>query len=126
MKKIIFPIVFILILILGFGLRSQEMISRNFLFLLDQGRDMVAVKGILYNHHQTLIGPSTSLRGVFQGPLWYYLLAFSTGIFSGDPWGGIVLMVIISMLVLLTVYFWMRKLFGEKAALVIFKNNTIK
>ena len=118
MKKIIFPIVFILILILGFGLRSQEMISRNFLFLLDQGRDMVAVKGILYNHHQTLIGPSTSLRGVFQGPLWYYLLAFSTGIFSGDPWGGIVLMVIISMLVLLTVYFWMRKLFGEKAALV--------
>lgn len=94
------------------------MISHNFLFLLDQGRDMMAVKGILYDHHFTLIGPSTSLRGVFQGPLWYYLLALSTGIFGGDPWGGIVLMVVISILVLLIVYFWMRELFGEKAAII--------
>lgn len=79
---------------------------------------MMAVKGILYDHHLTLIGPSTSLRGVFQGPLWYYLLAISTGIFDGDPWGGIVLMVGISILVLLIVYFWMKKFFGEKAAIV--------
>jgi len=118
MKKRIFFIAFILILILGFGLRAQEMISRNFLFLLDQGRDMMAVKGILYDNHPTLIGPSTSLRGIFQGPLWYYLLAFSTGIFGGDPWGGIALMVGISVLVLLIVYFWTKKLFGEKAALI--------
>jgi len=118
MKKRIFFIVFILIVLLGFGLRAQEMISRNFLFLLDQGRDMMAVKGILYDNHITLIGPSTSLRGIFQGPLWYYLLAFSTGIFGGDPWGGIVLMVGISVLTLLIIYFWMKKLFGEKAAII--------
>lgn len=118
MKKKIFFIIFILILILGAGLRAQEMISRNFLFLLDQGRDMMAVKGILYDHHLTLIGPSTSLRGVFQGPLWYYLLAISTVFFGGDPWGGIVLMVGISILTLLAVYFWMKKLFGEKAAII--------
>lgn len=118
MKKKLFFIIFILILILGFGLRAQEMISHNFLFLLDQGRDMMAVKGILYDHHITLIGPSTSLRGVFQGPLWYYLLAFSTGIFGGDPWGGIVLMVAISVLVLLVVYFWTKSLFGEKTAII--------
>jgi len=120
MEKRIFFIIFIIVLVLGFGLRAQEMISRNFLFLLDQGRDMMAVKGILYDNHPTLIGPSTSLRGVFQGPLWYYLLAFSTGALGGDPWGGIVLMVAISILVLLVVYFWMKKLFGEKAAFVTF------
>lgn len=108
----------LLILILGFGLRAQELISHNFLFLLDQGRDMMAVKDILYDHHLTLIGPSTSLRGVFQGPLWYYLLALSTGIFGGDPWGGILLMGIISMSVLVVVYFWTKKLFGEKTALI--------
>lgn len=118
MKRRIYYIIFILILLLGFGLRAQEMISHNYLFLLDQGRDMVAVKGILYDNHPTLIGPATSLRGIFQGPLWYYLLAFSVGIFGGDPWGGVVLMVGISMLVLLVAYFWMKKLFGEKAAIV--------
>lgn len=118
MKKIIYFIIFILILILGVGLRAQEMISHNFLFLLDQGRDMMAVKGILYDNHLTLIGPSTSLRGIFQGPLWYYLLALSTGIFDGNPWGGIVLMLTISIVVLFNVYFWMKKLFGEKAGII--------
>src|SRR3990167_2738500 len=117
-KKFLSFIIVTLILLLGAGLRAQEMISHNFLFLLDQGRDMLAVKGILYDNHPTLIGPSTSLRGVFQGPLWYYLLAFSVGVFGGDPWGGIVLMVVISILVLLIVYFWMKKLFGEKVAII--------
>lgn len=110
--------ILIVILFIGIGLRAQELISHNFLFLLDQGRDMMAVKDILYDHHFTLIGPSTSLRGVFQGPLWYYLLAISTGIFGGDPWGGIVLMFVISVLVLVVVYFWMNNLFGVKIALI--------
>ncbi len=104
--------------ILGVGLRAQELISHNFLFLLDQGRDMMAVKSILYDHHLTLIGPSTSLRGVFQGPLWYYLLALSTGMFAGDPWGGILLMFAISIVTLVVVYFWTKQLFGGKTALV--------
>lgn len=117
MKKIALLSV-LFILILGFGLRAQEFISHNFLFLLDQGRDMMAVKGILYDHHLTLIGPSTSLRGVFQGPLWYYLLSLSTGLFGGDPWGGIVLMLVVSMSVLLVVYLWTKKLFGKKIAIV--------
>ena len=107
-----------LVLIIGIALRAQELMSNNFLFLLDQGRDMMAVKGILYDHHQTLIGPATSLRGVFQGPLWYYLLALSTAIFAGDPWGGIVLMFTISIAVLLVVFLWMKNLFGGKAALI--------
>lgn len=117
-RRIIFTFFIVFTLFLGIGLRAQEMISHNFLFLLDQGRDMMAVKSILYDGHLTLIGPSTSLRGVFQGPLWYYLLAFSTGIFGGDPWGGIVLMVVISILVLIVVYFWVKKLFGEKTGIV--------
>lgn len=111
-------ILLVFILFIGIALRAQELISHNFLFLLDQGRDMLAVKGILYDNHPTLIGPSTSLRGVFQGPLWYYLLALFTFIFSGDPWGGIVLMFMISIAVIATVYIWMSRLFGQKAALI--------
>lgn len=106
------------VLIIGVALRAQELISHNFLFLLDQGRDMMAVKSIVYDHHLTLIGPSTSLRGVFQGPLWYYLLALAMLVFNGNPWGGIVLMFLISVSVLVIVFFWIRKLFGDKAAIV--------
>lgn len=117
-NKKIFTLFFVLfILFLGVGLRAQETFSHNFLFLLDQGRDMMAVKSIIYDHHPTLIGPSTSLRGVFQGPFWYYLLGLPTFIFGGDPWGGVLLMLIISVAVIIVVYFWIRKLFGEKAGI---------
>lgn len=111
-------VLLIFVFFIGIALRAQELISHNFLFLLDQGRDMMAVKSILYDHHLTLIGPATSLRGVFQGPLWYYLLAFPTAIFGGNPWGGIVLMFTLSVVVLLVVYFWMKTLFGQKTALI--------
>lgn len=117
-RKTIAAFLFLLIFIIGFLLRAQETISGNFLFLLDQGRDMLAVKGILYEHHLTLIGPYTSLQGVFQGPLWYYLLAIPTFIGGGNPWGGVVLMLIISLIVILLSFIFTKKLFGYKAAFI--------
>lgn len=108
----------IFIFILGFLLRAQETLSNNFLFLIDQGRDMMAVKNIVFDHHLTLIGPYTSLQGVFQGPLYYYLLSIPTFILNGNPWGGVFLMLIISLCVMIVSFFWMKKLFGVKAATV--------
>ncbi len=108
----------ILVFILGFLLRAQETLSNNFLFLIDQGRDMMAVKNIVFDHHLTLIGPYTSLQGVFQGPLYYYLLSIPTFILKGDPWGGIFLMLLISLATMVIAFFWMKKLFGTNAALV--------
>lgn len=118
MKKVSY-LLFIFVLIFGFFLRAQETISHNYLFLLDQGRDMLAVKSIVFDHHLTLIGPYTSLTGVFQGPLWYYLLAIPTFLTRGDPWGAIVLMLIISISVLGMVFYFSQKLFGNLAAVVI-------
>ncbi len=85
------------ILILGFLLRGQELLSGNFLFLKDQGRDMLAVKSIVVDKKLTLIGPYTGLQAVFQGPLYYYLLAVPFAIFKGDPWGIMFLLMITSL-----------------------------
>lgn len=117
-KKPLTFILFFFILSIGFLLRAQEMLSHNFLFLIDQGRDMMAVKDIVYNHHLTLIGPYTSLTGVFQGPIWYYLLSIPTFILNGDPWGAVILMLTISMAVVIISFIFMRKLFDEKTALI--------
>lgn len=107
----------ITIFLLGILLRFQETLSSNFLFLIDQGRDMMAVKRIIYDHSLTLIGPYTSLQGVFQGPLWYYLLAVPTIIVGGNPWGTVLLMLIISVSALVVAYLWTKKLFGGRAAI---------
>lgn len=110
--------VFILIIILAFFLRAQETLSGNFLFLLDQGRDLLAVKKIVFDHRQTLIGPYTSLSGVFQGPLWYYLLAIPLFLDQGNPRGTVILMLVISLLVVFLAFLGMRRLFGLIAGLL--------
>ncbi len=87
---------------------------------MDMGRDMMAVKGIIYDHHLTLIGPYTSLGGVFQGPLWYYLLSIPTFLLRGDPWGTVALMLVISLATAVIAFFFMNKLFGFSAAIITF------
>jgi len=113
----LFILVFFLI---GFFLRAQETISGNFLFLLDSGRDMMDVKKIVFDHTLTLIGPYTSLGGVFQGPLYYYLLSVPTCIFQGNPLGNILLMLLLSMSVVIFAYYFMNRYFGYIAAGITF------
>lgn len=101
-------------------LRGQEVFSNNYLFLIDQGRDMMKVKEIIYDHHPTLIGPYTSLGGVFQGPFYYYLISIPAFIFKGDPLGPLVLMLLISVSAMFIAFFWTNKFFGYKTALITF------
>src|SRR3989338_8255507 len=105
------------ILIIAILLRSQEIWSGNYLFLIDQGRDMLAVKKIVFDHDLTLIGPYTSLGGVFQGPFYYYLLAFPTFLTNGDPIGAMYAMAVISLLTIAAAYYLCGTLFGKDAAL---------
>ncbi len=44
----------------------------NFAFTTDQGRDMIDLRQIAVGHDLRLIGPTTSINGVFLGPFWYY------------------------------------------------------
>jgi len=110
----------IMVLCLGFFLRAQETISGNFLFLLDSGRDMMDVRSIVFEHKPTLIGPYTSLGGVFQGPFYYYLLAIPTALFRGNPWGNILLMLIWSLLVMYLAYRFTKTYFGLIPAVITF------
>lgn len=79
---------------------------------------MIAVKNIVFDHHPTLIGPYTSLQGVFQGPIWYYLLGIPTLMMGGDPWGGLALMFLISVLGMLIVYICMTIFFNKTAGII--------
>ena len=72
-----------LIIIVGTVNRLLGIISGNFGFTHDQGRDLLAADSILRGN-ATLIGPTTGLAGLFHGPLWYYLLAFLSFLGQGN------------------------------------------
>ncbi len=101
--------------------RSAELLSRNFVFVLDQGRDYVAVSDLVLNKKLTLIGSEigggyAGINGIFQGPLHYYLLSIFYILFQGDPYGGLVYMFVFALLALVASFF---------VAKIIFKNTFV-
>ncbi len=105
------------ILLLGFFLRAQETLSGNYLFLKDQGRDLLAVKSLVVDKKPTLIGPYTGLQAVFQGPLYYYLLAVPFMISDGNPQLVMWLMLAASMIAIPLIYIIGKNFFSQEAGL---------
>jgi len=117
MKKIE---IIILIFIIAVSLlsRSIEVLNKNYVFGFDQGRDYLAVKSIVIDHKLTLIGSEVGaglagLSGIFQGPFHYYFLSVPFILTRGDPYGGLVLMFLFSMLSVSFSYFLGKKILGE-------------
>ena len=81
-----------IILVIGLGLRSIEVLAGNFVFSFDQGLYFTDVKNFYDQGKLPLIGSYTPLIGIFQHPIFYWLLLIFYIIFSGNPYGGMVLM----------------------------------
>lgn len=97
--------------------RSVEVVNGNYLFLLDQGRDYLAVKNIVVNRKFTLIGAEAGygvagIQGIFHGPFYFYLLSIPFLLFRGDPYGGLLLMFVFGILTIIMGFFLGKKLFG--------------
>lgn len=72
------------------------------------------IRDILENKHLRLIGQETTSKGVFIGPLFYYLLIPFYLLFKMDPIGGLLLPLIISVFAIFSFYFVFSKIFNEK------------
>lgn len=102
----------------GVTLRVWPLVSNNFYFTVDQGRDAVYVREILGSHRVFLQGPETTVRGIFAGPLWYYFLAIGYWLTGGHPAGGVVSLIILNTAVLVISVRRVSREMGWKAALV--------
>ncbi|TSC88599.1 MAG: Uncharacterized protein G01um10147_95 [Microgenomates group bacterium Gr01-1014_7] len=67
----------------------------NFLFNMDNARDMVDVREMVVLHKLRLIGPTSAIEGLFNGPAWYYLLAIPFVLSGGDPYASIIMEIIL-------------------------------
>ncbi len=126
MKKTRFIEIILLVIILGisFFSRSIEVLNKNYIFGFDQGRDYLAVKNIVVDHKFTLIGSevgagAAGLSGIFQGPFYYYFLSVPFILTKGDPYGGLVLMFVLSTLSVVFSYFLGKKIFGAIGGLAM-------
>ena len=88
MRRYFFLLISIAVLLL---LTLPSIVSGNFTFVFDMGRDQLWTRNMVELRRPTLIGPWGSIAGVFFGPLWFYLLSIPYLIFNGDPRAAVLL-----------------------------------
>ncbi len=95
--------------------RMWPAIYRVVPFGFDHGKDSIAVLSMLVTHTPKLIGPWTSIPGVFFGPGWYYLLLPGFALSGGDPVSAVWAMILLSLVQSLLVW----RVWGLRGALVV-------
>jgi len=109
---IIFSAIFILALILRF-----LYFPSNIYFGYDQARDAFMSQQIAHGK-LTVTGPSTSLPGLFHGPLYWYLIGPIYLLSGGNPIGPSIFLRIANVLALFLVFKVASILFNKKTALM--------
>lgn len=120
MNKRVFWILLFIILIAAAAPRMIELLNHNYLFGYDQGEYYENVRKMFVEHKATLIGIKVGgMGGFFQGPGWLYLLAIPFWLMHGDPYGGMILMFLISMVSIFTAIWWVSKKFDAVTGLLV-------
>ena len=116
-KKINFLI--FTILIIGLIYRFYLSWDGNFIFNMDNARDMVDVREMVSLGKPRLIGQTTAIDGLYYGPLWYYMLSIPFIISEGNPYASILMEIILWIIGGYFLLFLVNKFYGILATLVV-------
>lgn len=112
MKTINWLFLFIII-VLSVFLRWWGIIHGSFAFTYDIGRDLLAVRDLIYQHKISLIGPTSGQMGIFYGPWWYWLLLLPFGLFNGNTTWIVSFMALSGVTSVILAFWWGRKFWDE-------------
>jgi hypothetical protein len=110
-------LIFTLIILVGIYLRFYDLTGR---FEFGHDHDLAAwfVRDVLVNRHLRLIGQETSTRGIFIGPLYYYVQIPFFLIFRMNPIALSVTSSLIGVFGMFSVYFVISRTLGKRVALI--------
>jgi len=91
----------------------------NIIFIYDQGRDAQRIADIISLKDFKLVGPETDIPGVFNGPLFYYLLAPVYAIANFNPNFVALFILLINSFSVFVLYFLSQVLFKNKIVSVL-------
>lgn len=86
----------LIILTIGLLLRVFITWDGNFIFNVDNADDMIDVREMVSLGKPKLIGQiAGGVEGLFYGPGWFYLLTIPYILFNGDPYGAILMEIVL-------------------------------
>lgn len=119
MRKKLFWVLFLLILVFGFLLRTIPAQSDNFFFTTDQGYDAVYAREIWHRGQTLFRGPETGIPGIFALPGWFYFISLGYKLFNGHPFGAVFLMILLALGTTTLVMWQIVKHVSPSAALLV-------
>lgn len=117
-KKHRYEIIFIVCLIAITAFLRLYRIDEYMTFLGDEGRDAIVVKKILVNHDLPLLGAPTSVGNMYNGPLYYYMMAFAMAIWWMNPVAAATMVALLGTATVGLIYYLARNWFGKIAAVI--------
>lgn len=93
-------------------------ITEYMTFLGDEGRDVIIVRRIFTEFHPPLIGPGTSIGGMYLGPLYYYMMAPALLLANFSPIGPAVQIAVLGVITVFLVWYVGRVWFGKTAGVI--------
>src|SRR5579872_22396 len=115
-------ILFLFILAVTLIPRITLLVSKEDYFGGDFGFYYLHAKQLVIDHKVPLLGDEAGIiSGFAQGPGWYYLLSIPFALTNGNPYGGKMLMFLVSIatVIVLSVFFW-EKIGKTEAIFVAF------
>ncbi len=103
------------ILLLGVIYRLIISSNSNFIFNMDNARDMVDVREMVVLGKLRLIGQTTAIDGFFYGPAWYYILTIPFILSGGHPYASILLEILLWAFGGYFLLFLVNKYYGKLA-----------
>ncbi len=101
------------------GLILRFLYFNNITFGYDQVRDAIQAMSIIKDHHLKILGPTTDIRGLFHGPLYWYLLSPLYFFSGGNPAVPRVFLILFNLLNVFFIYFFARKFFKNETIALI-------
>lgn len=91
----------------------------TYFFSSEQGIDYLVTKNIVIDHKLILTAHQGGFGGFFKAPGFNYLLAIPFVLFNGDPFGGRILMLVISVLTVTVAYVSTSRIFNLRSSIFI-------
>lgn len=117
-KKLFWTLAF-LILVFGFILHLYSSRGYNFYFTVDQGDDAIHAREFFDRGQLLTKGPETGIQGVYSGPGWYYFISIGYKLFQGDPYGALVVVILLNLCASGVLMWWLARRVSFSAALLI-------
>lgn len=84
----------------------------------DEGRDVLIMKRMIDERRPILLGPQTSMGGMYLGAFYYYIVAPALLLANFNPVGPAIFIAFTGVLTVWLLYIYTKEWFGKKAALI--------